>query len=128
MNSVIDFIINEWYIILATLAVGGAAGIAVYHFFKLPTSEQLDKVREWLLGAVTAAERELGGGTGQLKLRQVYDLFVARFPWLAKTVSFNTFSDLVDEALVDMRRMLKSNEAVQAYVEGDGVKAAVGHE
>lgn len=128
MNSVIDFIINEWYIILATLAVGAAAGIAVYHFFKLPNSEQLDKVREWLLGAVTAAERELGGGTGQLKLRQVYDLFVARFPWLAKTVSFNTFSDLVDEALVEMRRMLKSNEAVQAYVEGDGVKAAVDHE
>lgn len=113
-----EFIINNWYIIFAFIAVGAAAGIAIYHYIKLPTSAQLDKVREWLLWAVTEAERELGGGTGQLKLRSVYDLFVVRFPWLAKVISFNTFSDLVDEALVDMRNMLNTNEAVQTYVEG----------
>lgn len=112
----IEFIIEYWYIILAALAAGAVAGIAVYAFVKLPTSEQLNKVREWLLWAVTAAEKELGAGTGQLKLRQVYDLFVARFPWLAKVVSFDLFSSLVDDALVDMRNMLAKNEAVQALV------------
>lgn len=114
-----EFIIDYWYIILAFVAVGAIGGIAVYRFAKLPTGEQFDKVREWLLWAVTEAEKDLGSGTGQLKLRQVYDLFVVRFPWLAKVVPFNTFSDLVDEALVDMRQMLKTNEAVQAHVEGD---------
>lgn len=113
-----DFIINYWYIIVAAIAVLAAAGILVYRYFKLPSEAQLAKVKEWLLWAVTGAEKELGGGTGKLKLRQVYDLFVTRFPWLAKIVSFELFSDMVDEALEEMRDMLKNNQAVKALVEG----------
>lgn len=113
-----EFIINNWYIIIAILAAIAAAGSVAYRYFKQPSTEQLAKVREWLLYAVTEAERELGGGTGKLKLRQVYDLFVTRFPWLAKIVSFETFSGLVDDALDEMRAMLKSNAAVKALVEG----------
>lgn len=113
-----DFIVNNWYIIVAILAALAVAGVIAYRYFKLPSTEQLAKVREWLLYAVTEAERELGGGTGKLKLRQVYDLFVTRFPWLAKIVSFELFSGLVDDALDEMREMLKSNTAVKALVEG----------
>ena len=47
----------------------------------------LNKVREWLLYAVTKAEKELGAGTGKLKLRYVYDMFVARFEWLSMMLS-----------------------------------------
>lgn len=75
------------------------------------------KIKEWLLYAVTEAEKELGGGTGQLKLRQVYDLFVQRFPAVAAVISFDTFSGWVDEALEQMREMLAKNEQVAAYVE-----------
>ena len=89
------FLIDNWYIILAALAVLAAAGIAVYRYVKLPTPEQLEKVRQWLLKAVTEAERELGGGTGQLKLRTVYDAFLTKFPWLAPVVSLDKYSDLV---------------------------------
>ena len=113
-----EFFINYWYIIFALVIVGAVAGISVYRYAKLPTSEQLEMVREWLLWAVTEAERELGGGTGQLKLRQVYDMFVVRFPWLAKVIPFSFFSDLVDDALIDMREMLATNEAVQEHVGG----------
>lgn len=111
-----EIIIDSWYIILALLAVCAAAAYAVYSFAQKPTTEQLVKVREWLLWAVTEAEKELGNGTGELKLRQVYDLFVVRFPWLAKIVPFSLFSDLVDDALVEMREMLAKNENVHAYV------------
>lgn len=114
-----DFIIEYWPVMLAGLAVLTAAGAFVCYFFKLPREEQLDKVREWLLWAVTEAEKDLGGGTGTLKLRQVYDLFVVRFPWLAKIISFTLFSNLVDEALVDMREMLAVNKAVKAHVGGN---------
>ena len=72
----LDFLIENWPVLVALLAVLAAAGVAVYRFVGLPTEAQLDKVREWLLWAVTEAEKELGGGTGALKLRQVYDLFV----------------------------------------------------
>lgn len=113
-----DFITEYWPIIVAGLAVLAVAGIFIYRYFNLPSSEQLAKVREWLLWAVTEAEKDLGGGTGKLKLRQVYDLFVVRFPWLAKMVPFEVFSVLVDDSLEEMREMLKNNPDVKNYVEG----------
>ena len=115
-----NFIIENWYIILALAAVLGVAAWYVYRYFNLPSEAQLAKVREWLLWAVTEAEKELGGGTGKLKLRQVYDLFVTRFPWLARIVPFDLYSSMVDDALEDMREMLKTNQAVKAHVSGEG--------
>ena len=115
-----NFIINNWYIILALAAVLGVAVWYVYRYFNLPSEAQLAKVREWLLWAVTEAEKVLGGGTGKLKLRQVYDLFVTRFPWLARIVPFDLFSSMVDDALEEMREMLKNNQAVKAHVSGEG--------
>ena len=114
-----EFILENWPIIVAAIAVVAVAAVAVARFVGLPTEAQLSKVREWPLWAVTEAEKDLGGGTGKLKLRQVYDLFVTRFPWLAKLVSFELFSDMVDDALEEMREMLDTNQAVKAFVEGE---------
>jgi len=110
-----EFLVNNWYIIVALLALVVMAVILAYRFFKEPI-----KVQEWLLWAVTKAEKELGGGTGKIKLRQVYDWFVARFPWLASVISFKRFSAMVDKALVEMRKLLETNSAVKALVEGVG--------
>ena len=112
---------ENWYICIALMAVTGVIGVGIGRFLKLPNSVQIEKVKEWLLWAVTQAEKELGGGTGQLKLRQVYDLFVQRFPAVAKMISFDAFSLWVDEALEDMREMLKQNKAVKELVEGDSI-------
>ena len=114
----INFILENWYIILAFVAAGVVAGIAVYHYMKQPRADQLRKVREWLLWAVIQAERALGSGTGQLKLRSVYDLFVVRFHWLAKIVPFDMFCKMVDDALDEMRELLENNEDVAAYING----------
>lgn len=117
-----EFIIENWYIIVATATVIAMLGFAIYLFVNKPTSEQLTQVREWLLWAVTEAERELGSGTGKLKLRQVYDLFVVRFPWIAKVMTFAVFSTLVDDALIEMRKLLDTNDAVAEYVVEKAVK------
>ena len=110
------FIVENWYLILAAGAIVAVAGVGIYTFLKKPTSEQLQAVKEWLLYAVIEAEKKLGGGTGQVKLRYVYDMFVGKFGFLADIISFETFSGLVDEALEKMREMLKNNEAVNTYV------------
>lgn len=112
----IAIIMDNWPVFVAAAAVSVAVGLTIGKFLSLPTSAQIEKCKEWMLWAVTKAEAELGGGTGQLKLRQVYDMFVERFPAIAKAVSFDTFSLWVDEALEDMRTMLKTNEAVQELV------------
>lgn len=114
-----NFIIDNWYIIVGIIAVLIVAGFAIYKFAGLPTAAQVKKIKEWLLYAVTMAEKELGDGTGQIKLRSVYDLFVERFPTIAKLVSFETFSKWVDEALVVMEDMLETNENVKALVKGE---------
>ena len=50
------FIVENWFVIVAIAAVGGSIGYAIYSFAKMPSDKQLNKVREWLLYAVTKAE------------------------------------------------------------------------
>jgi len=110
------FIIENWYIIIGILAVLIVGGFAVYKFLGLPTKEQMAKINKWLLYAVIEAEKELKSGTGSLKLLTVYDLFTAKFPITAKLISFETFSNLVDEALEEMENLLSENEAIKTYI------------
>lgn len=107
-------------IILSILAIA-VLGVIIYEFAQLSKERQIEIVKEWLLLAVIKAEKELGGGTGQVKLRFVYDMFIAKFKWLSYVISFDSFSDLVDEALDTMREMLKNNPNVQDYVNGDDI-------
>ena len=108
-----EFIIDYWVIALIVVL---ALVYKIAVFMKSPSQNQLAQVREWLLYAVAQAEKKLGSGTGQLKLRYVYDLFILRFGTLARIISFETFSTLVDEALYTFRDMLRDNEAVSKYV------------
>ena len=117
MKEIGMWLAENWYLALTAVVMVVMAVVLVGSFVKLPTKEQIAKIKEWLLYAVTEAEKELGGGTGQLKLRQVYDLFVQRFPAVAAVISFDTFSLWVDEALEQMREMLAKNEHAAAYVE-----------
>lgn len=112
------FMMENWYVVIGLVAVAVVIGITIGKFLNLPTGEQIDKCREWLLYAVIQAEAELGSGTGQLKLRAVYDLFIQRFPAVAKAISFDTFMQWVDDALVEMREMLKNNKKLKQMVEG----------
>lgn len=75
-----------------------------------------NKVKEWLKLAVTFAEKELGSGTGQLKLREVYDWFLDMFPVFSKIVPFSIFSKWVDLALEWMREQLANNNNISVFV------------
>ena len=111
-----DQFLNYWYVIIGIISVLVMIGIAVYKFAGLPTKSQVEKIKEWLLYAVTKAETELGEKTGQLKLHTVYDMFIVRFPSVARIVSFETFSSWVDEALDEMKKMLENNKNIEALV------------
>lgn len=112
MTNLIDY----WHIIVALIILLIVASVLVYKFFKQPSDVQLRKVRAWLLYAVTQAEAEMGSGTGKLKLRYVYDLFITRFKWISLVISFDTFADLVHDSLDEMRDMLKNNEDARLLV------------
>ena len=122
-----EWLINNWYLIVAAIAVVTAIVVAVKKFLGLPTEQQLDNLKEWLKWAVTQAEKELGSGTGQLKLRMVYDMAVEKFPWLLKVVPFEEFSMWVDEALIWLNKQLESNKAIIDRVKGGAEDAEVRH-
>lgn len=110
-------IIEYWPLYVALIAIIVIAALLIYTFIKMPTNQKLMKVKEWLLYAVTQAEKEFGSGTGQIKLRFVYDRFLIVFPYLAKIIPFELFSTLVDEALDKFRILLETNKQIQEYVE-----------
>ena len=56
------FLMENWYLVVALMAVAGMVGVCIGRFLKMPTSEQRERVKEWLLWAVTQAEAELGSG------------------------------------------------------------------
>ena len=112
-----NFLAENWVLLVVLLCSVCVVGYALVHFFSLPTKTQIQKVKEWLLYAVALAEKELGGGTGQLKLRYVYDLFLTRFPSLSSIISFDVFSGLVDEVLVEFRHILSTNDNIKTLIE-----------
>jgi hypothetical protein len=113
MNA--DIIIN----IALCLILGGGAIISIVKFIQLGKAKKLEMISEWLLLAVVQAEKELGSGTGQIKLRYVYDMFLAKFKYVSMLISFNQFSVMVDGALDKMKEMLSDNTKLQEYIGGE---------
>ena len=114
--KLIKVLLENWQSILILAIVAIFIIYIVVKFLTMPREEQIQKVQEWLLWAVTQAERIFGGGTGKIKLRYVYDLFIKRFPDIAKIISFTMFSALVDKALETFNQLLSSNKALEEYV------------
>lgn len=112
---------NWLVLIAAALTLIGAAVVVAYRFLGQPTEKQKEKIKEWLIWACIEAERGLQSGTGQLKLREVWNLFCAvpAFGWVARIISFDTFSGWVTEALSTVKRMLVENPRLASYVYGD---------
>ncbi len=89
--------------------------ISVIVFIIKMLRDEKETVVEWLVYAVTEAEEKLGSGTGRLKLKMVYDMFIRRFPAVSVFVSLDTFTRWVDIALDNMRVLIsfKKNNSTE---------------
>ena len=109
-------ILNNIEVIVGLIALILLLASSLYKFIKLGKASQIKKVKEWLIFATIEAEKALGEKTGQVKLRYCYDMFIHKFKLVSLIVTFDEFSELVDEALETVRNMLESNEKIQQYV------------
>lgn len=98
------------------LTIAFAVGISVLLivFFFMHRSRAI----EWLIWAVSAAEKEIGSKTGQLKLHRVYDWYIKQFPWISNIIPFCVFSRWVDIALKTMREWVDKKTPIGAYITG----------
>lgn len=114
-----NWLINNWSLLVVIACVIGVGFFYARKFSQLPSEQQMAKIREWLLYCVMIVEKEYSSGTGQLKLRAAYSMFVDKFPSLVAVISFELFSQLVDEALVRMREILETNKDIEQYIKGE---------
>ena len=98
---------NYFYLVLLAVIIVIAIIVAI---------KQPAKIKEWLIWAVTQAEKDLGSGTGQMKLRKVYDMFTSKYKFISMFVTFDIFSKWVDSALDIMREMINTNPNIESYV------------
>lgn len=106
---------DYYMIVIISVIVIGLIG-AIYNFFKLSKEKQIENIKQWLLFACLEAEKALGNKTGKVKLRLVYDMFVAKFKFMSYIITFEQFSLLVDEALEEMRGLIESNAVVKELI------------
>lgn len=121
------WLIENWMVIFGITVAVILAILVVYRFFGMPTEKQKKKVKEWLVWACIEAEKKLQSDTGQLKLRDVYNLFctVPAFTWVAKVISFDMFSEWVSDALITAKEMLINNKTLAVYVYGENARLEV---
>ncbi len=105
-----NFVIDNW----STLIIIPLIIAAVYCY--IINEKRMAGI--WLLEAVSKAEKEFGGGTGVLKLHNVYDRFIVKFPALSRFMTFAEFSLMVDKALEEMRHLIETNPAFNNYITG----------
>ena len=113
-----------FWIKVAVIAIVVLGGIiyAAKKWKNMTAKERKNKILAWLLQAMLIAEQQFGNGTGRLKLSTVYAGFVQTFPYFADVITFETFSQYVDEVKPEMDHLLETNDAIAEIVVG------VGHE
>ena len=118
------WLIDNWSMIAVLASAIALAWIKIRAYNNAGAEEKarqreamLDAVKAWALRGVTEAEKDLGDGTGKLKLRAVYERALEIFgSELASIISFEEFDDMIQAPLEEMRKMLETNKAAQAYV------------
>ena len=94
-----EWLIDNWSLLVVLVCAIGAGVMGCKKFIQSGKTNQIKKVKEWLLYACVVAEQEFGSGKGSLKLRYVYDKFVEKFGFIKYVVTFEEFSVLVDDVL-----------------------------
>lgn len=75
-------------------------------------------IKAWLLYAVANAEKNIGSKLGQIKLRQVYNEFICKFPLVSKILPFWLFERMIDGALKELKELIEKNDSIKKYLDG----------
>lgn len=110
----LDFVQNYGLLIFGVVVFLALVGYVIYLFVKQP-----QKIKEWLIWACAQAEIKLGSKTGQLKLREVYNMFIMKFPIVAKFITFETFQSWTEESLSTLQEWIENNEMIKNFIYKD---------
>ena len=85
---------------------------------KVAKAAVTENLRQLILGWVTDAEHDLGGGTGKLKSSKVAAMIYANIPDDLKPLfSPNEIQDMIDTVLEDAKKYWEKNSKAREYIE-----------
>lgn len=120
INGIVNIIVNYWPLLIVLLSVFCCAIYIVNNFLGKTREERLENIKQWAIYACALAEKELGSGTGQLKMRATYNMFLSTFPKLANVISFETYQHIAEMALTEFKHMLETNPKVKDQIIQEG--------
>ena len=113
-----EWIMNNWFNVVGILVIAVGAIFAGKKFMDKDKAQKIEAIREWLKYGVTVTERALGSNTGKLKLTMLWSIATQQFPFIAKLLTFEDFSRMVDEALAWMKEQIETNPNIKAAILG----------
>lgn len=115
--KIVSFILDYWFIALALICAGIVIGASLYKFLKLPTEEQVIVIKDFIYDLVLAAEKELGGSTGQAKFAKVITWFYSKCPVdIRRLFPETVIMEYVEEAVERMKEYFKNNPKAQENI------------
>ena len=105
----LNFLSANWDSILAALVIIVVAIIGVI-------KQEKNIVFKMLFSLVTEAEKQYGGGTGELKLSSVISQIYGKLPSISKLIPVKTLEKWVDKGLIDAKKKWESNSKVATYI------------
>lgn len=109
--NVLTWIVANWDFILLIIAAVASVIFAIFKGNK-------GVVMKMLYALVTEAEKELGGGTGSLKLASVIEKVYPKLPVVIKTfISEKTLQNWIEAALIAAKEAWAKNIALAQYIE-----------
>lgn len=104
----LEFLAQNWQWLAALVVI--AFGL-IWTAVKRPK-----QIQEWLILACAKAEAALGSGTGKLKLREVYDAFISKYPVISIFIPFATFQKWTEAALTELKSWIADNPKVAEFL------------
>ena len=115
--NVVNYIVNNWDFVLLIVAA-----LAAVIFFAFKGNKSV--VMKMLYALVTEAEKDLGSGTGSLKLAQVVTAIYPKLPAILKAfISEKTLTKWIEDALTAAKDNWKKNANIAGYIAGPAESA-----
>ena len=111
--DVIKYFVSNWDSVLVIIAA--AAGVIVLY-----RRGELSLLENLLFTFVIKAEREFGGGTGELKRAAVIDWVYERLPKIVTLIiSRRTVERVLESVLANAKKKWSANQSLQDYINGN---------
>lgn len=105
----LNWIMENWFIIVAVMALIFVAAYQCLKFSKLTKKQQLAKIKRTAYILVAEAEFSFGSKAGQAKFNYVYKMLANKFP-LFNRIPKEAAYKIIDEALDELKEALKEEK------------------